>query len=179
MLHDLFDPLHDKLTVVEDRTFTALAEPVSPQKATSWPMVDEENRELQRRFHASSTPQDYRAIGGHCVGVLEAPSRTVYDPAKHLYEGETEPAPDKTKQRLGRYIELALPGASNVELRGLVTKAIEFAQRVKHDHTPTRREARDCCGFGNSPHEHLEAAGAGDLTGPPPEVEAGQSQALS
>jgi len=65
-----------------------------------------------------------RAIGGHCVGVLEAVSRTVYDPAKHLYEGETAPAPDKTKQRLGRYVEVALPGATNVELRGLVTKAI-------------------------------------------------------
>ena len=43
--------------------------------------------------------------------------------------------------RLGRYVEDALPGSSNVELRGLLTRAIEFAQRVKHDHTPTRREA--------------------------------------
>jgi hypothetical protein len=47
-------------------------------------MVDEEIRELRRRFRTSQTPQDYRDVDIHCVGVLEALSRTVYNPAKHL-----------------------------------------------------------------------------------------------
>ena len=50
------------------------------------------------------------------------------------------PPVDKTKQRLGRYVEESLGGPDNVELRGLVTKAVEFAQKVKHD-LPSRRDA--------------------------------------
>jgi hypothetical protein len=78
------------------------------------------------------------------MGVLEALSRAVYDPAKHLREGETTPPVDKTKQRIGRFVEVALPGAGNEELRGLVNKAIEFAHSVKHSTTPTRRDAGMC-----------------------------------
>jgi hypothetical protein len=43
------------------------------------------------------------------------------------------------REQLGRYVEESLGGADNVELRGLVTKAVEFARKVKHD-LPTRRE---------------------------------------
>ena len=140
MLDSWFDPLHQQLIEMENRSFEALVHPVSPRQATGWPMVDEEIRELRRRFQTAQTPQDYRDVGIHCVGVLEALSRTVYDPAKHLRPGEDVPPVDKTKQRLGRYVEDSLGGATNVELRGLVTKAIEFAQKVKHD-LPSRREA--------------------------------------
>jgi hypothetical protein len=141
LLNDLFEPLHVRLMRLEEAMLEALAEPVSPRTAVGWPLVDEEVRELRRRFRTASTPQDYRDVGTHCVGVLEALGRTVYDAAKHLREGETVPPPDKTKQRLGRYIEDSLPGGSNEELRGLATKTIELAHQVKHRPTPTRREA--------------------------------------
>ena len=140
MLDSLFDPLHQQLIEMENRSFEALARPVSPREATGWPMVDEEIRELRRRFQTSQTPQDYRDVGNHCIGVLEALSRTVYDPTKHQRPGEDVPPVDKTKQRLGRYVEESLGGADNFELRGLVTKAVEFAQKVKHD-LPSRRDA--------------------------------------
>ena len=41
----------------------------------------------------------------------------------------------ESRSALGRYVEESFGGADNVELRGLVTKAIEFAQKVKHDLT--------------------------------------------
>jgi hypothetical protein len=125
----------------EERFEAQLADPVSPRGRTGWLEVDNEIKELRRRFSTASTPQDYRAVGSHCVGVLEALSRTVYDPTKHLRPGEQEPPADKTKQRLGRYVEDAIPGSDQAELRALIGRAIEFAQLVKHRETPTRRDA--------------------------------------
>ena len=141
LLDEIFEPLHLKLMRIEDTTLEALANPISPRAETGWPEVDEEIRELRRRFQTSTTAQDYRAVGTHCVGVLEALGRTVYDPSRHLREGETIPPPDKSKQRIGRYVEDALPGKSNEELRGLASKTIELAHHVKHASTPTRRDA--------------------------------------
>jgi hypothetical protein len=40
--------------------------------------------QLRRRFRTAATPQDYRDAGNRCVAVLEAVSRTIYDPAVHL-----------------------------------------------------------------------------------------------
>lgn len=144
ILEAQFGPLHHRLQRLEEASLEDLANPVSPRTLTGWPAVDDEIQELRRRFRSSSTPQDYRSVGTHCVGVLEALSRTVYDPARHLRQGESPPPVDKTKQRIGRFVEVALPGAGNEELRGLVNKAIEFAHSVKHSTTPTRRDAGTC-----------------------------------
>ena len=141
LLEELFGPLHSQLARIEKQAFEALVFPVSPHVEVGWPLVDEEVRELRRRFQTASTPQDYRAIGTHCVGVLEALGRTVYDPAKHPRDGETVPPPDKTKARIGRYVEDAVPGSENAELRGVVNKVIELAHQVKHRPTPSRRDA--------------------------------------
>ncbi len=127
---------------MEDQALESnLAQPIGPRLDTGWPKVDQEISELRRRFASASTPQDYRAIGTHCVGVLEALGMTVYDPAKHLRTGETLPPLDKTKQRIGRFIEDAVPGQNNQDVRGLTIKAVELAQHVKHSQTSTRRDA--------------------------------------
>lgn len=141
-LDGVFNPIHHQLMQLEEQRFESeLVTAVSPRTRTGWLAVDNEVDQLRRRFRSSTTPQDYRAIGVHCVGILEALSRTVYDPAKHLREGETPPPPDKTKQRIGRYVEDTLAGPGNEELRALLNRAIEFAQHVKHSSTPTRRDA--------------------------------------
>jgi hypothetical protein len=57
MLDAWFDPLHQRLIEMEDRSFEALAQPISPRHATGWPQVDEEIRELRRRFQTSQTPR--------------------------------------------------------------------------------------------------------------------------
>jgi hypothetical protein len=141
MVSALMDPILTTLIAMEDKTFDALAEPASPHSATGWPAVDEEVRELRRRFQTASTPQDYRALGTNCVGVLEALSRTVYRAEVHLRDGETEPPVDKTNMRIERYIEDTLPGPTNEDIRGLTKKAAALAHRVKHSSTATRRDA--------------------------------------
>lgn len=141
IIDGLFDPLTAQLFRLEEASLHELAEPTSPRQETGWIAVDDEIRELRRRFRSASSPQDYRAIGTHCVGVIEALSRTVYDPTVHLREGEIEPPPDKSKMRIDRYVEEALPGQSNEELRGLAKRAVAVAHQVKHHTTPTRRDA--------------------------------------
>jgi len=141
MLDGFFEPLHLQLIRLEERTLEALAVPVSPHAELGWPVVDEEIRELRRRFATAVTTQDYRAIGTNCIGVLEALGETVYDRTRHLREDETVPPRDKTNIRIGRYIEDALPGRANEDLRGLANKAAALAHHVKHSPTPSRREA--------------------------------------
>jgi len=142
LLRDIFEPLHDQLTLIEQKALTStLADPVSSHKRTGWNAVDTEIGEMRRHFQSARTPQDYRGVGLDAVAVLEALSAQVYDPSRHLRQGETEPPVAKTKQRIERYIEDGLPGSSNATLRALARASIEFAQEVKHSGTPTRREA--------------------------------------
>jgi hypothetical protein len=111
LLEDLFGPVQAELDRQEEAQFRAVvAEAVSPHTKTGWPKVDEELAELRRRFRTAATTQDYRDVGNRAVAVLEALSRSVYDPRVHLREGETEPSADKTKQRIGRYVEDSLAG---------------------------------------------------------------------
>jgi len=142
LLAEDFEPLHDKLALLENRALSSsLVEPISPAGRTGWSSVDTEIGELRRHFLNARTAQDYRGVGLDCVAVTEALSRQVYEPTRHLREGEEEPSVDKTKQRLDRFVDDAVPGSDNAALRKLARSVIEYAQHVKHSETPTRREA--------------------------------------
>jgi hypothetical protein len=142
LLNDVFTDLHRQLEDLESQSLSSvLAAPVTPHTRLGWPTVDVELNELRRHFAAARTPQDYRGVGNDCVHVTEALSRLVYDRALHLRPGEEEPPVAKTKQRLDRYIEDALPGPANAALRKVGKAAIELAQQVKHSGEPTRTEA--------------------------------------
>jgi hypothetical protein len=142
LLFDIFESLHNRLADREQEALTSsLVEPISPHARTGWSAVDTEISELRRHFLSARTAQDYRAVGLDCVAVTEALSRQVYDPARHLRDGETEPPVTSTKLRIERFVEDATPGSDNAALRKLARASIEFAQHVKHSKTPTRREA--------------------------------------
>ncbi|KZE98969.1 hypothetical protein A2J04_15160, partial [Rhodococcus sp. EPR-279] len=142
LLERFFEPVQEELDRQEEAQFRAvLVEGVSPHSSMGWPRVDEELNELRRRFRTASTTQDYRDVGNRSVAVLEALSRTVYDPRVHLREGEIEPTVDKTKQRLGRYVEDSLGGRDHETIRGVANKVIELSHSVKHSSAPTRRDA--------------------------------------
>jgi hypothetical protein len=142
ILNDIFEPMHDALAERESAVLaSSLADPISPRGRTGWSRVDGEIAELKRHFAQASTPQDYRNIGNDCVIVLEALSREVYDPARHLRDGEEEPSVAKTKQRIDRFIEDAAPGTDNAALRRLAKAATDHAQGVKHRADGSRKEA--------------------------------------
>lgn len=142
LLEKFFAPVQTELDRQEEAQFRSVnAEAVSPHTKTGWPKVDEELTELRRRFRTATTTQDYRDVGNRSVAVLVELSRTIYDPQVHLRDGETEPPADKTKQRIGRYVEDSLAGKDNEAIRGVANKVIELAHRVKHSAEPTRRDA--------------------------------------
>lgn len=142
LLEEFFGPVQQQLDKLEEAQFRAVnAEAVSPHAKTGWSKVDVELTELRRRFRSAATTQDYRDVGNRSVAVLEAISRTVYDPALHVRDGETELSPDKTKLRISRYVEDSLTGKDNEAIRGVVVKTIELAHTVKHSTEPSRREA--------------------------------------
>lgn len=142
LLEEFFGPVQQKLDKLEEAQFRAVnAEAVSPHTKTGWPKVDVELTELRHRFRSATTNQDYRDTGNRAVAVLEAISRTVYDPTVHVRDGESELSPEKTKLRISRYVEDSLAGKDNEAIRGVVVKTIELAHSVKHSTAPTRREA--------------------------------------
>jgi hypothetical protein len=142
ILNDLFGNLHEQLARLEDGEIgSALAKPATSHPGTGWARVDTEVNELRRHFQAARTAQDYRNVGNDCVAVLERLSEQVYRADIHLRNGEDEPPVANTKQRLGRFVEDAAPGASNAEVRKVARAVIELAQAVKHQSAPSRRDA--------------------------------------
>jgi hypothetical protein len=142
MLQELFDPLHEKLERLEEDVLRGeLAEAVSPRPATGWPVVDLEIAELRRHFHSARTPQDYRNIGNDVVAVLEALSAAAYDPARHLFDGETEPPVTQTKNRITRITEVDSEREGSDELVRLARASVEMAQAVKHNAAGSRVRA--------------------------------------
>lgn len=142
ILNRFFGPAFAELDRLEDLAFaSALAESVSPASGTGWPAVDTALADVRTRFRSAVTSADYQDVGRRCVAVMEALSGTVYDPTRHLRDGETEPPVSKTHMRIIRYVDDALAGAGNVEVRTLVRKAAELAEAVKHRPGGTRRDA--------------------------------------
>jgi hypothetical protein len=142
ILNRIFGPMHDALADLETQAMAGgLADAVSPRGRTGWTKIDTEIAELRRHFANARTAQDYRNVGNDCVIVLEALSREIYDPTRHLASGEEEPPIGNTKARLGRVVECEAPGAAAAALRKLVRASIEFAQEVKHRDNGTRKEA--------------------------------------
>jgi hypothetical protein len=142
-LEDVFHPIEEGIDGLQLRALDeSLAEPISPWQRTGWPTVDREISDLRQRFDAARSSQDYAAVGTACVRILEAIGDAAFEPEKHLLPGETVAPPrDKTKDRLGRVVQVELSGSESEEIRGLVNTAITVAHRVKHKATPSRREA--------------------------------------
>ncbi|ROR55443.1 hypothetical protein EDD41_2717 [Luteococcus japonicus] len=142
LVRQVLDPAFDFLDGLEEsRIRDELTTGVTSRQSLGWPAVDAEIAGLRQRFQTARSAQDYRDVGNRCVAVVEALSAAVYDPSKHLRDGETEPPVAKSKQRLERYVEGSLAGKENLEVRGLATKVINLAQAVKHASTPSRRDA--------------------------------------
>ena len=97
--------------------------------------------ELRRHFHNARTPQDYRNIGNDVVAVLEALSAAAYDPARHLFPGESEPPLAQTKNRLTRIVEVDSEPEGSDELARLARATVEMAQAVKHNAAGSRNRA--------------------------------------
>lgn len=133
MLADQFEPVLRALEAAQDQAaVNELTRGISPRRELGWPAVDDQIEQLRQRFATAATPVDYKDVGNRCVGVLEALSALVYDPAVDCPAGAHTPPIDKTDLRIGAYVDRRLPGSANEELRGLVKKASALSHKMKH-----------------------------------------------
>lgn len=143
MVADAFDPVQDALEELEHNGYTgAVAIAVTSHDSLGWPDVDAEVEQIRKAFHRARSPREYREVGLACVALLEALSKVAYDSDEHLRDGEEEPPPGNTKDRLSRVIEHEL-GESELgkELGRVAKRVVELSQAVKHSPTRTRTEA--------------------------------------
>ncbi|MGO1320971.1 MAG: hypothetical protein ACTMIK_12070 [Galactobacter sp.] len=139
LLDQVFDPVYEKIDQVEEQAFQSeLVEAVSPHGELGWPTVDSYIEQLRRRFRTAATAADYKDVGNRCVGVLEALSEVVYDPAVHCPPGLEVPPVSKTEVRIGAYIDDRLPGSTNKTLRDLVKTSGRLAHSLKHSERANR-----------------------------------------
>lgn len=144
VITEIFDPLEEFVETLENSTMEGiLVEGTSPLDRGPWTQVDEEIRALRDKFSSARTASDFSDIGNRAVRIVETLSDLLFDPEKHLREGEdpTAYSKAKTKNRLDRIIENELPGAQNEALRSFAKSCVTLAHRVKHSFTPTRRDA--------------------------------------
>lgn len=143
VLRVLFEPVHRELADREDDELEAsLAQPITSHSGTGWPEVDKAIKDLRRHFRDARSSLDYRNIGNDCDAVLERLSETLFDPELHLKEREQVPPVSQTKNRIGRFVEVAAPdGRTNERIRKLANATIDLAQAVKHNQEGTRRNA--------------------------------------
>lgn len=144
VITEIFDPLEEFIETLENSTMEGiLVEGTSPLDPGPWTQVDEEIRALRDKFSSARTASDLSDIGNRTVRIVETLSDLLFDPEKHLREGEdpTAYSKAKTKNRLDRIIENELPGAQNEALRSFAKSCVTLAHRVKHSSTPTKRDA--------------------------------------
>lgn len=142
MVNDIFGTLLEEFERREEQALAGdLPDVLSDPGRTGWTLVDDEIAELRRHFHAARTPQDYRNLGNDVVAVLEALSAAAYDPARHLFEGETEPPVAQTKNRIGRIVAVDTEHESSDELTKLAKAIADLAQAVKHNPSGSRVRA--------------------------------------
>lgn len=142
ILSDLFEPIQQELDRRERQSVQAsLVTAISPHATLGWDAVDTKVSALRRRFADARTPEDYSDVGNRAVSALEELANQVYDPKKHVREGE-EPLPySKTKERFNCYIEEKLSGPSNAALRKVARGTVDLSQALKHGSVTTRTNA--------------------------------------
>lgn len=141
---DMYAPVREALEDVAEGGDLAVGADDGP---TGWVEVDARMGTLRRRVRdMDDTADDARAVGLQCVSVLEALGRAVFDPDRHLPQGEELPHPNDAKSRLGHFLtavagEQVKKGERFEHVRTLVRATWRQAQGVKHRDDPNRTDA--------------------------------------
>jgi hypothetical protein len=108
---------------------------------TGWADVDAKMGALRRRLREAEDADDFKAVGLQCVSVLEALGRAVFNPERHLPDGEEVPHPNDAQTRLGFFLKSVTKGKRFEEVRPIIRSSWRQAQAVKHRNDPNRTDA--------------------------------------
>ena len=132
-----YQPLIETLDNLADRQLgTGIDIPT-----TGWAPVDRQVEQLREMYARADTPEQFRQVGLLCRDIFISLGYVVFDPEKHLSEGEPMPKRDNAKDRLAYAVGAEYGGRSNVELRGLVRATWTYVQDRVHDQSEDRRDA--------------------------------------
>jgi hypothetical protein len=133
----MYEPLYAQLdSLAEKDVGTRLEE----EDRTGWERVDDQIVQLRQRYRVALTVEDFQAVGLLCRDVFVSLAEAIFDAARHTAEGEE--APTAIRDQLFAVIEHEAAGAANRELRALQKAAIDYANKVQHDRSATRDQAR-------------------------------------
>lgn len=132
-----YQPLLDALENIADRRLgTGISAP-----ATGWTEVDRQVEQLRERYARAQTPEEFRQVGLLCRDIFTSLGHVVFDPDKHLPDGEPMPKRDDAKKRLDVAVAAEHSGKSGEKLRALMRATWEFVQPVVHDRTDDQTKA--------------------------------------
>lgn len=97
--------------------------------------------EVFTALQASSTADDFKAIGLRCREFLISLARGAFDPAKHGQADEPLPGPSDSKRMLDSYMRAELGGGSHEDARRFARAAVQLADAVTHKHAANRLDA--------------------------------------
>lgn len=136
---ELCEPVRLELDKLE---WARLVEPVAG-RPTNWAGIDARIRELREAYSLARSANHCKAIGLQVGALLQALGRHVFDPERHLPEGESVPSRDDAKRRICFYVETVTRGKGDIyaEVRKLANATMRLSESVKHAPNPTRIEA--------------------------------------
>lgn len=136
-ISEMYEPLHERLdSLAEQDVGTRLDE----EDRTGWERVDDQIVQLRQRYTVALTVEDFQAIGLLCRDVFVSLAESIFDADRHSKEGEE--APTTLRDQLFAVIEHEAAGAASKELRALLKATIAYANKVQHDRSATRHQAR-------------------------------------
>lgn len=139
---DLLSPVESEIYLLQQRMWDEpLLRPITPHSVTGWTTLDGEIEELRTRFAVARSAQDHSAVGNACVRILELLGDVAFDSVRYVPAEEEVPQRSNTKKRFDLIIDSEFQGSDNHHLRKLARATMEVAQQVKHQGTPSRRDA--------------------------------------
>jgi hypothetical protein len=137
-IRELYDPLYAKLDALAEQDIGTRLEGEADR--TGWERVDDQIVQLRRRYAVALTVEDFQAVGLLCRDIFVSLSEAVFAPERHVPTGSQAPA--TLRDTLFAVVQHEASGAANKELRALLKANIDYANKVQHDRTATRNQAR-------------------------------------
>lgn len=149
--HDVegfFDSLIDRATVALAEYPKAMdrliAELIPERLPSGWDRVDRALQKARSQLALSREEEDFQNVGLLCRETLISISQAVYEPDRHHMPGEVLPSDTDVKRQLDSYFAIELAGESNEPMRKHARSALDLANTLQHQRTPTFRLSSLC-----------------------------------
>lgn len=115
-----------------------------PARATEWPKVERQIKEMRARIATAKTEEQYQAVGLLCREVLISLAEYIYDAEKHPFLDGVAPSTTDAKRRLEVFFDAELAGTSNEAARKHARAAVALTDALQHKRTADYRTAALC-----------------------------------